>query len=167
MSLLHNGVVIVLLVAAVWYWAQRKKAASMGCALGGAIARPLLVALTEGTMGGPYRPLNVTLVNGVSLALLQMLFVAYLGTEARWSNWRVNLGIGSVTGVSLAVAQGIAAPGAPLLAAASISGALAVGGALVLVGIRTLKGRTLVMALVSAALMAVAMTVVVSAAGSV
>jgi hypothetical protein len=160
---LQNAPVIMLLAAAVWYWAQKKKACSITCALGGAVAGPLLVHFTELVTGGHHEPLTVTLVNIVSLSLLQVLLVAYLGTEANWSNWRVDLGLGSLAGVSLAVAQGFTSQGARLVAAVLPSMVLAVGGTLALVGIRKLKGRTLALALASAALLAAVMTLLINA----
>jgi hypothetical protein len=163
----RNAPVIVLLVAAVWYWGQEKKAQSMACALGGAVARPLLVRFTDPTLGIYREPTGVTVVNIISMGLLHVLLVAYLGTEANWSNWKVDLGLGSLAAVSLAVSQGLVLPGAPLVTTVLPSLGLAVGGALAFVGIRTLKGRTLFLALASAAVLAAAVTLVVSAIGSI
>jgi hypothetical protein len=151
---LHNAPAIVLLVAAVWHWAQQKKAHSVVCALAGAAASSLLARFTRPVISGYHEPLEVTAINIVSMGVLQMLLVAYLGTEANWSNWRVDLGLAGLAGVSLAVGQGLASQQVPMGATLLPSLALVAGGAMALVGIRKLKGTNLVWALASAALLA-------------
>jgi hypothetical protein len=160
---LHNAPVIVLLVAAVWYWAQEKKALSTACAMGGALARPLVVRFAGPVVSGTNEPLEVTIVNIISMGLLQLLLAAYLGTEANWSNWKVDLGLGSLAGLSLAVAQGLVWQGVPVMTAIVPSLALAAGGALAFVGIRKLKRGTLALALATAALLVAMMTLMVNA----
>lgn len=160
---LYNAPMIISLVVAVRYWAQEKKALSVVCALTGGVARPLLVRFVDPVISGCQAPVNLTLVNAASMGLLQVLLVAYLGTEANWSNWKVDLGLGGVAGVSMAVARGIASPRMPLVTAVLSSTALAVGGAAAFVGIRELKRRTLLLALTSAALLAAAVTFALSA----
>jgi len=161
----HRVPMIVLLVAAVWYWAQGKRGPSIACALGGAIAGPLLAQLGSAAMGAPLEAIEVPVMNAIIMSLLHLLLVAYLGTDADWSNWRVDLGLGGLAGLSLTVAQGIATRGASLALALWPSLALGAGGALVLLVIRRLKGRSLALALGSAAPLGTLMAVAVSTVG--
>jgi len=154
--------VIVLFVTAVWLWARMRRIRSVACALGGAVAGSLLIRFTESATNGYCEPLAVTAVNIVSISLLQILFAAYLGTEANWSNRKTDLLLGAMTGISLAVAQGLASKGLPLIAIVGHGIPLAAVGGLVLLGIRKLKSQTLVSALANGALLAVATTLLIS-----
>ncbi len=160
---LYTAPMIVLLVVAVRYWAREKKARAIACALVGTLTRPLLVHLAGPTISGCQEPMNLTIINAISMSLLQVLLVAYLGTEASWSNWKVDLGLGSMTGVSMAIAQGIASGETPVATAVLSGIALALGGAAAFVGIRELKKRTLLLALASAALLTTVVTFTLSA----
>lgn len=159
---IQNTPVIVLFVFAVWHWTRRRKTRSMVCAIGGAVVGSLLIRFTEPAASGYHEPVEVTAVNAVSMSLLQFLFAVYLGTEANWSNWRMDVFLGAGAGVALAVAQGLAAPDPPVIGILLHSLALASAGALVLVGIRKLKGQDLTSALASAALLAIVMTLFIS-----
>jgi hypothetical protein len=112
--------------------------------------------------GAAREALEATVVNAISLSLLHLLLVAYVSTEADWSNWRVDLGLGGLAGLSLTVAQGIAGRVASLALALWLSLALAAGGVLVLLVIRRLKGRSLALALGSAALLGAVIAVAAS-----
>jgi hypothetical protein len=158
-GILYSAPTIVLLVAAVWCWAHEKKALSVVCALAGAVVGSLLARFTRPAIGAHHEPLEITAINIVSMGVMLMLLVAYLGTETNWSNWRVDLGLAGLAGVSLAVAQGLASQRVPVGATLLPSLALVAGGAMALVGIRRLKGANLVIALASAALLAALMTV--------
>jgi len=162
-GVLYTAPMIVLLVVAVRYWAQRKKALAIGCALTGALARPVLLHIAEPTISGCQEPVNLTIVNAVSMSALQLLLVAYLGTEASWSNWRVDIGLGSVAGVSMAIAQGIAWRETPAVTIALFGIAMALGGAAAFVGIRELKKRTLLLTLAGAAMLTTVVTFALSA----
>ena len=156
----HRVPVIVLLVTAVWYWAQGKRGRSIACALGGAVAGPLLVRLGSAATGAAREALEATVVNAISMSLLHLLLVAYLGTEANWSNWRFDLVLGGLAGLSLALAERIAVREASLAAALWPSLAFGAGGALGLLVIRELKRCTLALALTGGALLAALMTIV-------
>lgn len=160
---IQNVPVILLFVTAVWCWARGRKARSIAYVLVGGVTGALLIRFTEPAASGYHEPLEVTIVNIISMNLLQVLFVVYLGTEADWSNARTDLLLGAMAGLSLAVAQGLASQGSPLIAVIVHSIALAVVGGLVLLGIRKLKKQTLTSALASGALLAVAMTLFISA----
>lgn len=162
-ELVQIAPVIVLFITAVWLWARMRKVWSVACALGGAVVGSLLVRLTELTANGYCEPLAVTGVNIVSMSLLQILFTAYLGTEANWSNRKTDLLLGAMAGISLAVAQGLAPQGLPLIAIVGHGIPLAAVGSLVLLGIRKLKNQTLASALANGALLAVATTLFISA----
>jgi hypothetical protein len=159
----QNVPVIVLFIIAVWLWARTRKAYAVACALCGAAVGSLLARFTEPATNGTYEPIAVTIVNVASLSLLQILLAAYLGTEANWSNRKTDLLLGAMTGVSLAVAQGLVSQGLSLVCMTGRGVALAAVGGLVLLGIRKLKNETLVSALANGALLAVAATLFVSA----
>jgi len=156
---------IVLLVAAVWCWAQGKKRSSIVCALGGGVAGPLLARFSAAVTGGAGEALEVTVVNALSMILLHLLLVAYLGTEANWSNVKVDLGLGGLAAVCLAVLEGITTGRANVAAALWPSAPLGASGALALLAIRGLKGQKLALALASAALLGALITMAAGAIG--
>jgi hypothetical protein len=160
---IQNFPVILLFVVAVWLWAKERRAQAGACAVSSGVIGSLVIRFTEPMASGYTEPWTITWVNAVTMSLLQVLFAAYLGSEANWSNWKVDLGLGGLAGVSLAVAQGLASQGSPLIGVVLHSIALAVGGALVLVGIRKLKNESLVSALASAILLVIVMTLFISA----
>ena len=162
---MHRVPAIVLLVAAVWCWAQGKRGSSIACALGGGIAGPLLARFSAALTGGAGEALEVTVTNALSMILLQLLLAAYLGTEANWSNVKVDLGLGGLAAVCLAVMEGIASRGANVAAALWPSMFLGASGALVLLAIRGLKGRRFALALASAALLGALITMIAGAIG--
>jgi hypothetical protein len=162
---LHRVPVIVMLVAAVWYWAQGKRASAIACALGGGVAGPLLVRFSAAMTGGAGKALEATVVNTLTMVLLHLLLVAYLGTEANWSNVKVDLGLGGLAAVCLAAMEGIVAGRANAAAAMWPSIPLGAGGALVLLAIRVVKGHKLALALASAALLGALITVAAGALG--
>lgn len=159
----QNVPVIVLFIIAVWLWARTRKVYAVVCALCGAVVGSLLTRFTELGTNGSYEPIAITIVNVVSLSLLQVLLAAYLGTEANWSNQKTDILLGAMMGVSLAVAQGLVSQGLPLIGMTGRGIALAIVGGMVLLGIRKLKNETLVSALANGALLAVAATLFVSA----
>jgi hypothetical protein len=160
---IQNFPVILLFVVAVWLWAKERRAQAGTCAVSSGVIGSLVIRFTEPMASGYTETWTITWVNAVTMSLLQVLFAAYLGSEANWSNWKVDLGLGGLAGVSLAVAQGLASQGSPLIGVVLHSIALAVGGALVLVGIRKLKNESLVSALASAILLVIVMTLFISA----
>jgi hypothetical protein len=157
----QNLPILVLFVAAVWFWAQRSKAKAMTCIAAGAVAAALVIRFTEPLTSGYWEPVSVTIVNVVSMSVLQFLVAAYLGTEARWSNQKMDLVVGGLTGVSLAIAQGVASQGSPLIGIILHSVALGVACALILVAIRMLKGKSLASALANSILIVVVMTLLI------
>jgi hypothetical protein len=159
---LQNLPVIVFFAAAVWLWSQGERGKAIACVVCGAVIGSLVIRFTEVMADGGREPLAVTVLNIVVLSLLQALFTAYLGSEKKWSSWRTDLILGGIAGLSLAIGQGLAALGAPVIGIALHSVALAMAGVLVLVGIRVLKGRTLVQAVLYSVPITVAMTVVIS-----
>lgn len=165
-GILQNVPVIVLFVSAVWYWARKRRVHSMTCALIGALASSFLIRSTEPMASDYSEPYEVTVVTVMTMSLLQGLLVAYLGTEAEWSNWRVDLGLGSMAGIALAVAQGLTSQGPPWIGIILHTIALATAGVLMLLGIRKLKEQTLTSALVSALLLGVMATLLARATGS-
>lgn len=161
----QNVPVIVLFMAAVWLWARRDKPRALVCMAIGAAAGSLAIRFTESlkTMSDYVEPIEVTLVNVVLFGLLQIPFTAYLGVEARWSNWKTDALLGGLAGMGIALAQGLASPGSPRLGVVLHSLSLGVAGGLVMVAIRALKGRTLGWALVGSVAIIVVMTLTISA----
>ena len=160
---IKDAPVIVLFIIAVWLWARTRKASAVACALSGAVIRSLLIRFVGSATNRHCDALAVTAVNVVSMGLLQVLLVAYLGTEANWSNEKTDLFVGAMTGVSLAVAQGPPSQGSPRVDIIARGFALAVMGSLALLSIRKLKNKTLTSALANGSLLAVATTFFVSA----
>lgn len=162
---LRNAPLIALFVSAVWHWAREKKMSSIVYVLLGAAISSLLIRST-GPIAGDYgEPDQVTAVTFVTLSLLQVLLVVYLGTEAEWSNCKFDVGLGAMTGISLAVAQGLAPQSPSWIYTALLSVGLGAVAALALLGMRKLKERPLPSALASALLLGAAMTLLIQAAG--
>ncbi len=164
-GIMQNVSLVVLFVSAVWHWAREKKARSITFTLIGAVVSSLLIPSANPTANSYNQPYEVTVGTAVTMSVLQVLLVAYLGTEAEWSNWKVDLGLGSMAGIALTVAQGLALQGPPWISLILHSVALAAVGVLVLLGIRKLKDQTLMSALTSALLLAVVMTLLAKAMG--
>jgi len=161
----HRVPAIILLVAAVWCWAQGKRRCAIACALAGGVAGPLLARVSAAVSDGAGEALEVTLVDALSMILLHLLLVAYLGTEANWSSMKVDLGLGGLAAVCLAVLEGITTGQANIAAALWPSAPLGASGALALIAIRGLKGQKLALALASAALLGALITMVAGAIG--
>lgn len=157
----QNLPVILSFVAGVWLWARGKRAAALGCAVAGAIGGALIISLTERMFAGGREPFTVTLTNMFVLSILQALFVIYLGSDNKWSGFKSDLLLGGTAGAGLAIAQGLAAPGTSLIGVILHAVALALAGALILIGIRSLKKQTLVGALWRAALITVVMSLLI------
>jgi len=164
-AVIRNVPAIVLFVGGVWYWAREKRARSMTLTLVGAVASSLLIRSTNPMASISKEPCEITIVTIVAMSMLQALLVAYLGTEAEWSNWKVDLGLGSMAGITLAVARGLALPGPPWIRIVLHSLALAAVGVLALLVIRKLKERTLPSTLATALLLAVVMTLLARSMG--
>jgi fluoride ion exporter CrcB/FEX len=149
----QNFPVIMLFVIAVWLWARERKAESSLCAVSGAVIGSLAIRFTEPLASGYHEPWSITLVNVVTMSLLQILFTVYLGSEADWSNWKVDVVLGGLAGISLAVAQGLASQGSPLIEFVLQGIALITVSSVALVGIRQLKDKPLATALASVVLL--------------
>lgn len=161
---IQNLPVIMLFVAAVWLWARGSKRKASMCIVASAIVGACIIRFTESmkTTSDYMEPIQVTLVNVMMFGILQTLFVAYLGAEAQWSNWKTDLLFGGLAGASIAIAQGLAASGAPLVGVILHSISLAVAFSLVIVGIRLSKDKSLPAAMTSSILIVIVMTIVIS-----
>jgi len=157
----QNVPVICCFAIAVWLWSHDRRRAAVWVLVAGSLTGALVIRFTEVLSDGGREAWSVTLVNAVVLGLMQVAFVAYTGTEKRWSSWRTDLLLGIAAGVGLAVAQGLASPGTSAVAVILHSTALGISGALVLVGFRLLKGQTLAKTVGYAIGIALAMTVVI------
>jgi hypothetical protein len=162
---LQNISVMALFVGAVWSWARERRRRAIALALVGALASSLLIRSAEPLASDYCEPLPVTAVTFVSMGLLQSLLVVYLGTEAEWSNWRVDISLGSVAGFFLAAAHGVATEACPWFDVALRGLALAVSSALILVGMRKLREENLTTALAFALVTAGVVTALAQALG--
>jgi hypothetical protein len=159
---LQNLPVIVLFVAAVWLWRNERRAAAVWCVLAGAVAGSLIIRWTEPLTSGYHETAATTIANMVVMSVLQVPFVAYLAAQGRWSQWKMDLVLGGLAGAILALVQGLTSSGSPLAGIILHSVSLAVACALILIAIRKIKDYPLPKALVGAALVAVAMTFIIS-----
>jgi hypothetical protein len=160
----QNVPVVLGFALAVWYWARDERGRA-GVAMGaGAVLGALIIRYTEALkIGRPYMEAwSVTLVNVVGFGMMLLLFTLYLGREAGWSNRRIDLALGALAGGGFALAQGLAAPNAPLIGVVLHSVSLAVAAATVLVMLRQVKEQTLRRAVGSALLATAVMTVIIS-----
>jgi hypothetical protein len=150
--------------AAVWWWAREEREKSAGAAVAGGLVGALVIRYTEAwKIGRPFmEPWRVTVVNAVGFTLFLVLFALYLGSEGRWSNRRMDAALGALAGGGFALAQGLAAPGAPVIGIVLHSVALALAAAVVLMLVRRMKARSLRAALGNAALVTLAMTAIIT-----
>jgi hypothetical protein len=153
---------VVPFAIAVWLWAQRSKGKAFLCMLAATVGAVLTLYLVEPFKQGHVATLQSALVNFVSTGLLQILVVPYLGSETRWSSRKTDWIAGALAGLALAIAQGLGVQGRfPLYRILLHCVALAVGAALVLVSVRTLKNKPLSGALIGSVLIAVIMTLAI------
>lgn len=157
----QNAPALVCFVGALWHWARDDRRRAVGYALAGAVAGAVLIRYTEPLVSGYYEPLSVTLVNLIAMAILELLLAAYSAAETSWSNWRVDVGIGSVAGFSLGLSQGLASPDSPVIGIVVHSVALALAGVIVLIGARKIKDEPFWTALSYGMLLAVVMTLAI------
>jgi hypothetical protein len=130
--------------------------------LTGSVIGSLLIRITELNLSGYEEPVEATVVNIASMSLLMIPFTAYLASQTKWSNWKMDLVFGGGAGVLLGTAQGLASPGAPVIGVIIHCLALALSLPLVLIGIRALKNMTLPSALIRSVPITAAMTLVIS-----
>jgi hypothetical protein len=160
---IQNLPLIMSFAAAIWFWAQQsKRKKAVICILVGSVTGSLLIRFTEPSIHGYVEPLGVTIVNIVSMSVLMFAFTAYLGSETKWSNWKVDLILGGMAGVLLGAAQGLASPGAPIVGVAIHCLAFALPFPLALIGIRASKTKALPSALLSSVLITAAVTLAIS-----
>ncbi|MGC9398510.1 MAG: hypothetical protein ACP5HM_05175 [Anaerolineae bacterium] len=160
----QNLPVLLGFVAATWWWAREERRKAVGACVGGGVLGALVIRYTEAwKIGRPFMEAwSVTLVNVVGFTLFLLLFALYLGYEGRWSNRRMDAALGALAGAGFALAQGLAAPGAPVIGILLHSVALALAAAVVLILIRRMKAQTLREALRSAVLVTLVMTAIIT-----
>jgi hypothetical protein len=160
----QNVPVLLSFAAAVRWWAQeQRRKALAACVVGGSVGA-LVIRYTEAwKIGRPFMEAwSVTFVNIIGFSLFIFLFTIYLGSKGRWSNNTVDLILGALAGGGFALAQGLAAPGAPIIGIVLHSVALATAAAVVLVMIRRLRAETFRAALMNAALITLVMTAIIT-----
>jgi hypothetical protein len=161
-ELIQNLPLILCFVLTVWWWAHKDRRKASVCLFVGSIVNALIIRFTEPSIHGYYETLQTTLVNVLSLGLLMFLFAAYLGSEAEWSNRKIDVLLGSLAGIFLGTLQGLASSGDLLIGIVLHSLALALAAPVVLIGIRALKTQSLATALKGAFLVSVMMTIIIS-----
>ena len=152
---------VVLFVAAVWFWAHQNRGKALVCMVIGGAATALAIYVTEAIKSGHAETLAILMANLVSMIVLQLLIAPYLGSEARWSNHKIDILVGVLAGVGLALAQKLADPTSPLIGVALHAIALGVACAVILINVRKLKANTLRGALGGGILIAVVMTIII------
>jgi hypothetical protein len=157
---IQNVFPIVCFIIGLWLWPRDKRKQAIIWLVSGAVIGALLIRYTEVYISG-YEPIMVTIVNIISFSLFMLLFVMYLGTEARWSNRKMDWLLGGLSGVFLSLAQGIADPETSVLAIVVHCIALGVSFPLILIAIRSLKNTTFSRALTGALLIVVISTLAI------
>lgn len=163
-ELVQNLPVVMAFVVTVWWWSQEKRGRAVLACTAGGVAGALIIRYTETLkIGRPFMEAwSVTLVNAVGFSLFTFLLALYTGSETHWSSWKMDVLLGVLLGGGFALAQGLAAPDAPLVGIVLHSVALAVAAAAVLVMIRRAKGRTFTGALMQGALATLVMTAIIT-----
>jgi hypothetical protein len=159
---IQNLPLILFFILTVWLWARRHRRAALVCAIAGSILSALGIRFILPSIHGYSETIQVTLVNMVSLSVLMLVFAAYLGSDAGWSNRKTDVLLGGLAGVCLGVAQGLASAGDPWFGVALHSLALSLAAPVVLISTRTLKDRTLSASLAGGLLISAMMTIVIS-----
>ena len=161
-EVVQNLPLIIFFVVTVWLWARGHRMKAIACLITASVVTSLLIRYTEPIIHGYHETIAVTIVNVVSLSLLMFLFTMYLGSDAGWSNRKTDLILGGLAGIIFGVAQGLASPDDPLIGIILHSLALGVSAPIVLVCIRSLKGRSLPETLSGGLMITAMMTIVIS-----
>lgn len=159
---LQNLPLIISFAIGVWLWSRGTRLAASACLLAGGAITALLIRYTEPIIHGYHETTAVTILNMVNLSLLMLLFTAYLGSQARWSNWKTDTLLGGLAGILFGAAQGLASPGDALIGIILHSLALALSAPMILISIRSLKGKSLPETLRGALMITVMMTIIIS-----
>lgn len=162
LEFLQNLPLIMSFVAGVWLWARRYQRTALICLVAGSISTALVIRFTLPYIRGYNETMAVTAVNMLSLCVILPLFTVYLGSEARWNNWKMDVILGGSAAMLLAIGQGIASAGVPWLDIVLHTVALGLSAPVVLINTRTLKAKPLPAALSGALLITVMMTVIIS-----
>lgn len=108
----QNLPLVVAFFVAVWLWAQNRRPSAIVCTLMGSVTGALVIRFTESNISDKVIERGeVTLINVVIMSFTMILCTAYLASESRYSNWKLDLVLGGGVGVLLSTAQGLATPG--------------------------------------------------------
>jgi hypothetical protein len=132
------------------------------CLVAGSISTALIIRFTLPFIRGYTENMTVTVLNMLSLCVILPLFTVYLGSEARWNNWKMDAILGGLAAMLLAIGQGIASAGVPWLDIVLHTVALGLSAPVVLINARALKAKPLPEALNGALLIALMMTAIIS-----
>ncbi|MBN2004786.1 MAG: hypothetical protein JXA21_15620 [Anaerolineae bacterium] len=159
-ELVENLPIILLFVTAVWLWAHQHRRNAVICCIVGGVSSALIIRFTEPFFSGYYEPWALTLVNVGIFTLLQVPFVAYLGTKTKWGTRVTDSLLGGITGVGIAIAQGIAG-NIQWITVVLHALALGIVGTLLIGSIRHYAQYSLQKALIAALLFVVFMTLLI------
>ena len=105
---LQNLPIFAGFVLAFDFWQKGNAWLALASILVGSILGSIMIALTESRkVAGHREPLSVLLTNIVVMATIMFALLAYL--SAGWSGWLTDLLIGGLGGVTLGMAQSLAA----------------------------------------------------------
>ena len=122
LEFLQNLPLVMSFVAGVWLWARRYQRTALICLAAGSISTALIIRFTLPYIRGYNEKMAVTVLNMLGLCVILPLFTVYLGSEARWNNWKTDVILGGSAAMVLAIGQGIASAGAPWLLPGQRSG---------------------------------------------
>jgi hypothetical protein len=158
---LQNVALVAPAIGAIQLWSRGKRAAAAMAVVVTGVLGAALVHLTEPLITGqPLGPIQNAVANAVAFGLAAALFAIYLGSEAEWSSWRIDLGLGISAAVAIAVAQSVTLPDVPAQNMVVHGLAMAVAIPLVLILLRQLRPRNLAAVLGESLLVAAIITTV-------
>jgi hypothetical protein len=96
---IENLPLIMTATLVVWWWGRQDRKKAVVVAIVGSIAGALFIRVTEPMKRPGYvEPVEITLVNIAFLVILIIPFAAYLTAESKWSNWKLDVGLGAGRG---------------------------------------------------------------------
>jgi len=159
----QNLPLVVAFFVAVWLWAQNRKPFAIICMLTGSVTGALVIRFTESHISGKViERVEVTLINIVVIGFAMILCTAYLASENRYSNWKLDLILGGGVGILLSTAQGLATPGIATIDWIFHCLAFTITLPLALMSIRASKARDLPSSLVISIFVTFFMSVTIS-----
>jgi hypothetical protein len=98
-ELAQNFPPLVAFLMAAWLWQEQQPVQALFWILAGGLSGALLGRLTQFKITARLQPESITVTNIAILTSVMLLCVIYVMSEVAWSNWRVDLVIGIITGL--------------------------------------------------------------------